>query len=138
MSNFTIFSIAGSALTSQSQRMNVSASNLANAESVAGPDGQPYKARQVVFQTQPVPGQGFSQAVGGVRVSQVVESSAPHRMEYNPGHPMADANGYVAKPNVDVVAETVNMISASRSYQANVEVINTTKSIMNRTLTIGQ
>ena len=138
MSNFTIFSIAGSALTSQSQRMNVSASNLANAESVAGPDGQPYKARQVVFQMQPVPGQGYSQAVGGVKVSQVVESDAPHRMEYNPGHPMADANGYVVKPNVDVVAETVNMISASRSYQANVEVINTTKTLMNRTLTIGQ
>ena len=138
MSNFTIFAIAGSALTAQSQRMNVSASNLANAESVAGPNGEPYKARQVVFQMQPVPGQGHAQAVGGVRVSQVVESNAPHRMEYNPGHPMADANGYVAKPNVDVVAETVNMISASRSYQANVEVINTTKTLMNRTLTIGQ
>src|SRR5690606_3632560 len=138
MSNFTIFSIAGSALTAQSQRMNVAASNLANAESVAGPDGQHYKARQVVFQMQPVHGQGFVQAVGGVRVSQVVESNAPHRMEYNPGHPMADANGYVTKPNVDVVAETVNMISASRSYQANVEVINTTKTLMNRTLTIGQ
>jgi len=138
MSNFTIFSIAGSALTSQSQRMNVAASNLANAESVAGPDGQPYKARQVVFQMQPVAGQGLSQAVGGVRVSQVVESSAPHRLEYNPGHPMANENGYVVKPNVDVVAETVNMISASRSYQANVEVINTAKSLMNRTLTIGQ
>lgn len=138
MSTFTIFSIAGSALTSQSQRMNVSASNLANAESVAGPDGQPYKARQVVFQMQPLGGQGVSQSVGGVRVSGVVESNAPHRMEYHPGHPMADANGYVMKPNVDVVAETVNMISASRSYQANVEVINTTKSLMNRTLTIGQ
>lgn len=138
MSNFTIFSIAGSALTAQSQRMNVSASNLANAESVAGPDGQPYKARQVIFQMQPVAGQGQSQGVGGVRVTEVVESNAPHRMEYNPGHPMADANGYVTKPNVDVVAETVNMISASRSYQANVEVINTAKSLMNRTLTIGQ
>lgn len=138
MSNFTIFSIAGSALTAQSQRMNVSASNLANAESVAGPDGQPYKARQVVFQMHPVAGQGAAQAVGGVRVTQVVESNAPHRMEYNPGHPMADENGYVTKPNVDVVAETVNMISASRSYQANVEVINTAKSLMNRTLTIGQ
>ena len=138
MSNFTIFSIAGSALTSQSQRMNVAASNLANAESVAGPDGQPYKARQVVFQVQPIQGEGKSQAVGGVRVSEVIESNAPHRLEYNPGHPMADENGYVEKPNVDVVAETVNMIAASRSYQANVEVINTAKSLMNRTLTIGQ
>ena len=65
-------------------------------------------------------------------------TTAPHRLEYNPGHPMANENGYVVKPNVDVVAETVNMISASRSYQANVEVINTAKSLMNRTLTIGQ
>lgn len=138
MSDFTIFAIAGSALTAQSQRMNVSASNLANAESVAGPNGEPYKARQVVFQMQPMPGQGLSQAVGGVRVNQVVESDAPHRMEYSPGHPMANENGYVVKPNVDVVAETVNMISASRSYQANVEVINTAKTLMNRTLTIGQ
>src|SRR5690606_11865037 len=138
MSDFSIFAIAGSALTAQSQRMKVAASNLANAESVAGPDGQPYKARQVVFQMQPVPGQGKVQAVGGVRVSQVVESDAPHRYEYNPGHPLANENGYVVKPNVDVVAETVNMISASRSYQANVEIINTAKSLMNRTLTIGQ
>ncbi|NLC37014.1 MAG: flagellar basal body rod protein FlgC [Alcaligenaceae bacterium] len=138
MSNFTIFSIAGSALTAQSQRMNVAASNLANAESVAGPDGQPYVARQVVFQVQPVEAQGRTQAVGVVRVSQVVESTAPHRLEYNPGHPLANENGYVVKPNVDVVAETVNMISASRSYQANVEVINTAKTLMNRTLTIGQ
>ncbi len=138
MSNFTIFSIAGSALTAQSQRMNVAASNLANAESVAGPDGQPYGARQVVFQMQPIETQGRAQAVGGVRVSQVVESAAPHRLEYNPGHPLANENGYVVKPNVDVVAETVNMISASRSYQANVEVINTAKTLMNRTLTIGQ
>ncbi len=138
MSNFTIFSIAGSALTAQSQRMNVSASNLANAESVAGPDGQPYKARQVIFQMQPVAGQAHAPAVGGVKVNEVVESNAPHRLEYNPGHPMANENGYVVKPNVDVVAETVNMISASRSYQANVEVINTAKSLMNRTLTIGQ
>jgi len=138
MSNFTIFSIAGSALAAQSQRMNVAASNLANAESVAGPDGQPYKARQVVFEMQPIGGEGLSQAVGGVRVNQVVESAAPHRLEYNPAHPLANENGYVVKPNVDVVAETVNMISASRSYQANVEVVNTAKAIMNRTLTIGQ
>lgn len=138
MSNFSIFSIAGSALTAQSQRMNVTASNLANAESVAGPNGQPYKARQVVFQVQPLGGESLARGVGGVRVSEVVESNTPHRTEYNPGHPLANENGYVVKPNVDVVAETVNMISASRSYQANVEVINTTKSLMNRTLTIGQ
>src|SRR5690606_17860117 len=138
MSNLTIFAISGSALTAQYQRMNVAASNLANAESVDGPNGQHYKAPQVVCQMQTIEAQHRVQAVGGVRVSQVVESNAPHRMEYNPGHPMANENGYIVKPNVDVVAETVNMISASRSYQANVEVINTAKSLMNRTLTIGQ
>lgn len=138
MSQMSIFQIAGSALTAQSQRMNVTASNLANADSVAGPDGQPYKARQVIFKMDPVPGQAYSQSVGGVKVSGVVESNAPARMQYDPKNPLANADGYVAMPNVDVVAETVNMISASRSYQANVEVINTAKSLMSRTLSIGQ
>uniref|UniRef100_UPI003341B3BC flagellar basal body rod protein FlgC n=1 Tax=Castellaniella defragrans TaxID=75697 RepID=UPI003341B3BC len=135
MSSTSIFQIAGSALAAQSQRMNVSASNIANADSAVGPDGQPYQARQVVFQMTP---QGGSGAVGGVRVAGVVESAAPPRMQYDPGHPLANAEGYVTLPNVDVVAETVNMISASRSYQANVEVINTAKALMARTLTLGQ
>lgn len=138
MSSMTIFDIAGSALAAQSQRMNVTASNMANANSVVGPDGQPYKAREVVFQMVPVPGQAYSQAVGGVRVANVVESNAPAKLQYDPKNPLADENGYVAMPNVDMVAETVNMISASRSYQANVEVINTAKSLMSRTLSIGQ
>lgn len=138
MSSMSIFQIAGSALTAQSQRMNVTASNMANADSVAGPDGQPYKARQVVFQVAPAPGQAHASAVGGVRVAGVVESAAPARLQYDPKNPLANAEGYVTLPNVDVVAETVNMISASRSYQANVEVINTAKSLMMRTLSIGQ
>lgn len=135
MSTFSIFQIAGSALTAQSQRMNVTASNIANAESAVGPDGQPYRARQVVFQMAP---SAKSEAVGGVRVTNVVESNAPPRIKYDPGNPLADANGYITLPNVDAVAETVNMISASRSYQANVEVINTAKSLMAKTLTLGQ
>ncbi|HRL20461.1 MAG TPA: flagellar basal body rod protein FlgC [Alcaligenes sp.] len=134
MSSLSIFQIAGSALAAQSQRMNVAASNIANADSVAGPDGQPYKAREVVFQLAP---QGQS-PIGGVQVSAVRESAAPGRLQYDPGNPHADAQGYVMMPNVDVVAETVNMIAASRSYQANVEVINTSKSLMMRTLSIGQ
>lgn len=139
MSTFNIFQIAGSAMAAQSQRMNVSASNLANADSVAGPDGQPYKARQVVFRMEPSQVQsGPAAAVGGVGVAGVVESNAPARMQYDPQHPLANAQGYVSMSNVDVVAETVNMISASRSYQANVEVINTAKSLMNRTLSLGQ
>ncbi|NHC61849.1 flagellar basal body rod protein FlgC [Paenalcaligenes suwonensis] len=135
MSNFSIFQIAGSALNAQSQRMNVTASNIANADSAAGPDGLPYKARQVVFQVAPLSPQT---AVGGVKVASVVESNAPARMQYDPHHPLANDQGYVAMPNVDVVAETVNMISASRSYQANVEVVNTSKNLMMRTLSLGQ
>ncbi|MFA5664311.1 flagellar basal body rod protein FlgC [Castellaniella sp.] len=135
MSSFSIFQIAGSALTAQSQRMNVAASNIANADSVVQPDGQPYRARLPVFQVQP---QAGSVGVGGVRVAQVLESTAPARMQYEPGNPLADADGYVAMPNVDPVAEMVNMISAARSYQANVEVINTSKALMARTLSLGQ
>ncbi len=138
MSTMSIFQIAGSALAAQSQRMNVSASNMANANSVVGPDGKPYRARQVVFQTISQGDPSSMQAVGGVRVAQVVESPAPPRLQYDPQNPFANASGYVTMPNVDVVAETVNMISASRSYQANVDVINTAKSLMLKTLTIGQ
>ncbi|MGY4491261.1 flagellar basal body rod protein FlgC [Pseudomonas putida] len=131
MSMFSIFDIAGSALSAQSQRMNVTASNLANADSVSGPDGQPYRARQAVFEAQ-------AQGLGGVRVSQVVEDQSAFRKEYRPGDPMADADGYVSMPNVEPVGEMVNMISASRSYQANVEVMSTSKQLMLKTLTLGE
>lgn len=138
MSLLSIFDIAGSALTAQSQRMNVSASNMANAESVVGPDGQPYRARQVVFQVNPAAGQAMGQEIGGVTVAGVVQDNSPLKQIYDPKHPMANADGYVFMPNVDPVAETVNMIAASRSYQANVEVLNTAKQLMAKTLTIGQ
>ena len=139
MSSFSIFQIAGSALTAQSQRLNVSASNIANAESAVGPNGQPYKARHVVFQMTPLANAAAQTAgVGGVRVAQVKQDNSPGRLQYDPKNPLANAEGYVLMPNVDVVAETVNMISASRSYQANVEVVNTAKSLMMRTLTLGQ
>ncbi|NLY65831.1 MAG: flagellar basal body rod protein FlgC [Alcaligenaceae bacterium] len=138
-SMMSIFEISGSALNAGSQRLNVIASNLANAESVAGPNGQPYKAKQVVFQMAPLgSAQQAAYPVGGVQVAAVVESQAPMRLQYDPKSPYADNNGYVTLPNVDVVAETVNMISASRSYQANVEVINTAKALMMKTLTLGQ
>jgi flagellar basal-body rod protein FlgC len=129
-----IFEIAGSAMTAQSQRMNTTASNLANADSVAGPDGKPYRARQVVFEMAPADGQG----IGGVRVARVVEDPSPMRMVHDPRNPLANAEGYVTMPNVNVVEEMVNMISASRSYQANVEVLNTAKTLMLKTLTVGQ
>ena len=121
-------------MTAQSQRMNVTASNLANADSVAGPDGKPYRARQVVFEMTPANGQ----QIGGVKVARVVEDPSPMRMLHDPKNPLANAEGYVTMPNVNVVEEMVNMISASRSYQANVEVLNTAKTLMLKTLTIGQ
>ena len=133
-SSLGIFQIAGSAMTAQSQRMNTTASNLANADSIAGPDGQPYRARQVVFEMAPSDGQG----VGGVRVARVIDDPSPMRMLHDPKNPAANADGYVTMPNVNVVEEMVNMISASRSYQANVEVLNTAKTLMLKTLTIGQ
>ena len=134
MSLFNIFNIAGSAMTAQSQRLNVVASNLANADSATGPDGKPYHAKQVVFSTTPIAGQ-----VGaGVKVSAVVEDTSPMRVMYDPKHPMANEQGYVTLPNVNPVDEMVNMISASRSYQNNVDGMNTSKTLLLKTLTIGQ
>jgi len=128
-----VFSISGSAVSAQSQRLNVVASNIANAESVAGPDGQSYRARQVVFQSMPTPDGG-----AGVRVASVIEDSAAPKRVYEPGHPMADAEGYLTQSNVNVVEEMVNMMSASRSYQNNVEVMNTARQLLLKTLQMGQ
>ena len=134
MSMFSIFNVSGSAISSQSQRLNVVASNLANADAVAGPDGQGYKARQVVFETVPF----GSDESAGVKVSSIQESNAPLKRVHNPGHPSADADGYVTESNVNPVEEMVNMISASRSYQNNVEVMNTAKTLLLKTLQLGQ
>ncbi|MDD2700507.1 MAG: flagellar basal body rod protein FlgC [Sideroxydans sp.] len=134
MSLFNVFNIAGSAMSAQAQRLNVVASNLANADSATGPDGKAYKAKQVVFETT----QAAGQVGAGVKVSAVVEDNSPMRMQYDPKHPMANAQGYVEMPNVNPVDEMVNMISASRSYQNNVDVLNTSKSMLMKTLTIGQ
>lgn len=137
MSMFQIFNISGSAVSSQSQRLNVVASNLANADTVAGPDGQAYKARQVVFQTALVGAQG-DQAAAGVRVSTISEDQTPGRKIHDPRHPQADAEGYVTYSNVNTVEEMVNMISASRSYQNNIEVMSTAKNLLLKTLQLGQ
>ena len=128
-----VFNIAGSALNAQSVRLNTTASNMANAESALGADGKPYKAKQVVFQAVNMGSNGQ-----GVRVQQVVESAAPGRTVYDPKNPVANADGYVTMSNVDVVEEMVNMISASRAYQSNAEVMNTAKTLMQRTLALGQ
>ena len=134
MSLNNMFAIAGSALTAQSARLNAVASNLANADSVTTANGQPYKAKQVVFKAMPVTEQGGI----GVRVSQVVESAAPGRLVHDPKNPAANEQGYVTMPNVNVVEEMVNMISASRAYQNNAEVMNTARTLMQRTLALGQ
>ena len=135
MSLFNIFDIASSGLSAQSQRLNVVASNLANAESTTSANGQPYRARQVVFTTAPVANAGRESV--GVRVTGVVEDSSPLKRQYDPKHPMADEQGYVTLPNVSVVEEMVNMISASRSYQTNADMMSTAKSLLLKTLNLG-
>ena len=135
MSLSKIFDISSTAIAAQSQRLNIVASNLANADSVAGPDGKAYKARQVVFQArQPERVDGTA----GVRVSGIIEDDTPGKRAFDPKHPQADAEGYVTSSNVNVVEEMVNMISASRSYQNNVEVLNTTQQLLIKTLQRGQ
>jgi flagellar basal-body rod protein FlgC len=134
MSLFSVFNVAGSAMSAQSQRLNVVASNLANADSATSSTGQVYKAKQVVFSAVPVNGAEAT----GVRVTQVVEDKSPPRLMYDPKSPLADDKGYVTMPNVNVVEEMVNLISASRSYQTNVDTMNAAKSMLQKTLTIGQ
>ena len=138
MSMMNIFSVSGSAASAQSQRLNVVASNLANADTVAGPDGQAYKARQVTFQTQLMGANANDPTAAGVKVSNITEDQTVGRRVHDPRNPSADADGYVTYSNVNAVEEMVNMISASRSYQNNIEVMNTAKSLLLKTLQIGQ
>lgn len=133
MSLFDIFSVAGSGMLAQSQRLNVVASNLANADSATSPDGQPYMAKQVVFSAVPM-----APGAVGVKVRGVVSDTSPAKMVYEPKNPLANAQGFVAMPNVNVIEEMVNMISASRSYQNDVDMMNTAKSMLTKTLTMGQ
>ena len=138
MALLSIFNVSGSAASAQSQRLNVVASNLANADTVAGPDGAAYKARQVTFQTQLVGATGNDVSAAGVRVSNVSEDQTPGRRVHDPKHPAADADGYVTYSNVNAIEEMVNMISASRSYQNNLEVMNTAKTLLQKTIQLGQ
>ena len=133
MGMLNIFNVSGSAASAQSQRLNVVASNLANVDTVAGPNGEAYRARQVTFQTQLMGEMGAA----GVTVSNVAEDQTPGRRVHDPKHPQADAEGYVTYSNVNAVEEMVNMISASRSYQNNVEVMNTAKTLLLKTLQMG-
>jgi len=138
MSMLNIFNVSGSAVSAQSQRLNVVASNLANVDTVAGPDGQAYKARQVTFQTQLMGATPNDPTSAGVVVSNVTEDQTAGRKVLDPKNPSADADGYVTYSNVNAVEEMVNMISASRSYQNNIEVMNTAKSLLLKTIQMGQ
>lgn len=137
MASLKIFDIAGSGMAAESVRLNTVASNIANANSVASSPDKVYKPRQVVFeevrrQTSEV------EAASAVRVKDVVEADVEALMRYEPGNPMADANGYVYTPNISAVDQMVDMIAASRSYQNNIEVMNTSRELMLATLRLGQ
>lgn len=138
----TAFAISASGLRAQRLRMDVIAANLANAESTRTPEGGPYKRRDVVLEALPV-GERFADILGeaggsAVRVARVVADTRPPRLVFDPGHPDADPEGYVALPNVNVVAEMVDLMAASRAYEANVAAINATKRVLEATLSIGQ
>ena len=145
MSLSNVFGIAGSAMSAQSVRLNTTASNLANAESISSSEGETYRARKPVFAVQMAEQLGINsldsaglQAGAGVQVTEIVESQSPLRPVYHPNHPMADEQGYIYYPNVNVVEEMADMISASRSFQINAEIMNTAKQMIQRTLTLGQ
>jgi flagellar basal-body rod protein FlgC len=134
MSMFNVFNIAGSAMNAQSQRLNTVASNLANADSATSANGEVYRAKQVVFAATPMGDDGAT----GVAVQSVIDDPSPMKTVYDPKNPLADAKGNVTMPNVNVVEEMVNMISASRSYQSNAEMMNTAKALLQKTLSLGQ
>lgn len=138
MSLFNIFEVSGSAMSAQSVRLNTTASNLANADSVSSSLEQTYRSREPVFAAVMKGLQGGNAASAGVRVAGIVESDAPLDTRYEPNNPMANEEGYVFLPNVNVVDQMANMISASRSYQNNVEVLNTSKQLLLATIRLGQ
>ncbi|SFD92459.1 flagellar basal-body rod protein FlgC [Thiohalospira halophila DSM 15071] len=147
MSFFSMFDTAGSAMTAQRLRMNVTSSNLANADTVSSSTGETYRARQPVFeavyrQEQAAAGgnggTGIGEASAGVRVREIVESEAPLQQQYDPSHPMANEEGYIFKPNVNPMEEMANLISAQRSYESNLEVFNSAKQMYMRTLQMGR
>jgi len=137
MSLFNVFDIAGSAMSAETVRLNVTASNLANAQSVGPSENATYHARHPVFSAVMKSLQGGAGNYG-VEVDGIVESQGPLEQRYHPEHPMANEEGYVYLPNVNIVDEMANMISASRAYQSNVEVLNTSKQLMLATLKLGQ
>jgi flagellar basal-body rod protein FlgC len=140
MSLFTVFDVAGSALNAESLRLNTTASNLANAESVSGDPNKVYRARHPVFQSllNDFAATDDAAVAAGVRVLGVIESKAAPQMRYQPDHPLANKDGYLFASNVNSIEEMTNMISASRSYQTNVEAMNTARDLILKTISMGR
>ena len=138
MSLFSVFDVAGSALSAQSVRLSTISSNLANAEVVSGSPDEVYRARYPVFAATLDSVLDSDSPAAGVRVARIVQSRAEPRMEYSPGHPLADPDGYIYSSGINTVDETANMISASRSYQSNIEAMNTAKHLIMQTLNLGR
>ena len=138
MSLFNVFNITGSGMSAQSLRLNTTASNIANADSVSSSIDETYRARHPVFAAEMQKAAAGQESSVGVQVLGIVESDKPLNIEYSPDHPMADKEGYIYKPNVNVIEEMTNMISASRSYQTNVQLAESAKNMLNKTLTLGQ
>lgn len=138
MSLFNVFNITGSGMSAQSMRLNTTASNIANADSVSSSVNETYRARHPVFAAAMQKAATGNEASVGVEVLGIVESNKPLNVEYAPEHPMADKEGYIYKPNVNVIEEMTNMISASRSYQTNVQLAESAKNMLNKTLQLGQ
>lgn len=138
MSLFNVFSISGSALTAQTVRLNTTASNLANANMVAGNEKDVYRARYPIFEAQLEKSMQQQSMQNGVTVSKIIESQSEINKEYLPDHALADKDGFVYKPNVNVMEQMADMISASRSYQLNVQVSQAAKSMLQQTLKMGQ
>ena len=139
MSLYNVFNISGTGMSAQSVRLNTTASNLSNANSVSSSADETYRARHPVFSAELSKALGSQQGEAvGVKVLGIVESDKPLKREFNPEHPLADKDGFIYKPNVNVVEEMANMISASRNYQTNVQVADAAKQMLSRTLRMGQ
>ncbi|WP_448563673.1 flagellar basal body rod protein FlgC [Thalassotalea ganghwensis] len=138
MSLFNVFDISGSGMSAQSVRLNTTASNIANADSVSSSIDQTYRARHPVFAAEMQKAAAGQDETVNVKVLGIVESDKPLNIEYAPDHPMADKDGYIYKPNVNVIEEMTNMISASRSYQTNIQLAESAKNMLTKTLSLGQ
>ncbi|OGW55951.1 MAG: flagellar basal body rod protein FlgC [Nitrospirae bacterium RBG_13_43_8] len=136
MNSFNVFKVSASALEAQRQRMNVVASNMANVHSTRTDEGGPYRRKDVLFSAETV--QSDSDTLTGVRIVDVVPDSSPFRTVYDPGHPDADKDGYVSMPNINIIEEMVNIMMASRAYEASVSAFNMSKAMFLKTLELGR